>query len=304
MTLLRTRKRKSLASDIGASPSKDIVPFPRKRESMAKVVSERRWLKSWTPGQVGGDNVLRGGRSIIMLTSGSKPERIEAGTGKMPRHVAIIMDGNGRWAKKRMLPRAMGHKRGVETVRKIVRAAGELGLEALSLYAFSSENWKRPEDEINDLMGLMREFIKSDLDEFAANDVRLKIIGNYKALAPDIVDMLEESIARTSQNTRTTLAVALNYGAQDELARAARSAAAQGEITVESIEANLDTAGLPPLDLLIRTSGEQRLSNFMLWQAAYAEFWFTDTLWPDFSKDELAQALTEFSTRERRYGGR
>ena len=146
--------------------------------------------------------------------------------------------------------------------------------------------------------------IKSDLDEFAANNVRLKIIGNYKALAPDIVDMLEESIARTSQNTRTTLAVALNYGAQDELVRAARSAAAQGEITVESIEANLDTAGLPPLDLLIRTSGEQRLSNFMLWQAAYAEFWFTDTLWPDFSKDELAQALTEFSTRERRYGGR
>ena len=185
-----------------------------------------------------------------------------------------------------------------------MRAAGELGLEALSLYAFSSENWKRPEDEINDLMGLMRDFIKSDLDEFAANDVRLKIIGNYKALAPDIVDMLEESIARTSQNTRTTLAVALNYGAQDELVRAARSAAAQGEITVESIEANLDTAGLPPLDLLIRTSGEQRLSNFMLWQAAYAEFWFTDTLWPDFSKDELAQALTEFSTRERRYGGR
>ena len=177
-------------------------------------------------------------------------------------------------------------------------------MEALSLYAFSSENWKRPEEEINDLMGLMREFIKSDLDEFAANDVRLKIIGNYKALALDIVDMLEESIARTSQNTRTTLAVALNYGAQDELARAARSAAAQGEITVESIEANLDTAGLPPLDLLIRTSGEQRLSNFMLWQAAYAEFWFTDTLWPDFSKDELAQALTEFSTRERRYGGR
>ena len=239
-----------------------------------------------------------------MLTTGSQPERIEAGTGKMPRHVAIIMDGNGRWAKKRMLPRAMGHKRGVEAVRKIVRAAGELGLEALSLYAFSSENWKRPEDEINDLMGLMREFIKSDLDEFAANDVRLKIIGNYKALAPDIVDMLEESIARTSNNTRTTLAVALNYGAQDELARAARSAAAQGEITVESIGANLDTAGLPPLDLLIRTSGEQRLSNFMLWQAAYAEFWFTDTLWPDFSKDELAQALTEFSTRERRYGGR
>ena len=237
-----------------------------------------------------------------MLTTGSQTERIEAGTGKMPRHVAIIMDGNGRWAKKRMLPRAMGHKKGVETVRNIVRAAGELGLEALSLYAFSSENWKRPEDEINDLMGLMREFIKSDLDEFAANDVRLKIIGNYKALAPDIVDMLEESIARTSQNTRTTLAVALNYGAQDELARAARSAAAQGEITVESIEANLDTAGLPPLDLLIRTSGEQRLSNFMLWQAAYAELFFTDDLWPEFSPARLKEAMVWFAGRDRRFG--
>ena len=233
-----------------------------------------------------------------------QPVRIAAGTGEMPRHVAIIMDGNGRWAKKRMLPRAMGHKRGVETVRTIVRAAGELGLETLSLYAFSSENWKRPEEEINDLMALMRDFIKSDLDTFAENDVRLKIIGDYKALSPDIVEMLEESIARTSKNSRTTLAVALNYGSQDEMVRAARAAAAQGEISVSSIEANLDTAGLPPLDLLIRTSGEQRLSNFMLWQAAYAEFWFTETLWPDFSKDELAAALNEFARRERRYGGR
>ena len=233
-----------------------------------------------------------------------QPVRIAAGTGEMPRHVAIIMDGNGRWAKKRMLPRAMGHKRGVETVSNIVRAAGELGLETLSLYAFSSENWKRPEEEINDLMELMRDFIKSDLDTFAKNDVRLKIIGDYKALSHDIVEMLEESIARTSKNSRTTLAVALNYGSQDEMVRAARAAAAQGEISASSIEANLDTAGLPPLDLLIRTSGEQRLSNFMLWQAAYAEFWFTETLWPDFSKDELAAALNEFARRERRYGGR
>jgi undecaprenyl diphosphate synthase len=230
--------------------------------------------------------------------------RIEAGTGKMPRHVAIIMDGNGRWAKKRMLPRAMGHKKGVETVRNIVRAAGELGLEALSLYAFSSENWKRPEDEISDLMGLMRSFIKSDIDEFAANDVRLKIIGNYKAFAPDIVEMLDEALARTAHNSRTTLAVALNYGSQDELVRAAQAAAAQGAITAETIEANLDTADMPPLDLVIRTSGEQRLSNFMLWQAAYAEFWFTDTLWPDFTKKELARALDEFTGRERRFGGR
>ena len=233
-----------------------------------------------------------------------QPVRIAAGTGEMPRHVAIIMDGNGRWAKKRMLPRAMGHKRGVETVRKFVRAAGELGLETLSLYAFSSENWKRPEEEINDLMALMRDFIKSDFDTFAKNDVRLKIIGDYKALSADIVEILEESVARTAKNSRTTLAVALNYGSQDEMVRAARAAAAQGEISVSSIEANLDTAGLPPLDLLIRTSGEQRLSNFMLWQAAYAEFWFTENLWPDFSKDELAAALNEFARRERRYGGR
>jgi undecaprenyl diphosphate synthase len=213
----------------------------------------------------------------------------------MPRHVAIIMDGNGRWAKKRMLPRAMGHKKGVETVRNIVRAAGELGLEALSLYAFSSENWKRPEDEISDLMGLMRSFIKSDIDEFAAND---------KAFAPDIVEMLDDALARTAHNSRTTLAVALNYGSQDEMVRAAQAAAAKGPITAEAIEANLDTADMPPLDLLIRTSGEQRLSNFMLWQAAYAEFWFTDTLWPDFTKKELARALDAFAGRERRFGGR
>jgi undecaprenyl diphosphate synthase len=229
---------------------------------------------------------------------------IEAGIGQNPRHVAIIMDGNGRWAKKRMLPRAMGHKRGVEAVRNIVRAAGDFGLEALSLYAFSSENWKRPEDEVSDLMGLLRAYIKSDIAEFEANDVRLKIIGNYKALAPDIVDMIEDALERTSGNKRTTLAVALNYGSQDELVRAANAAAQNGAITAESIEANLDTADMPPLDLLIRTSGEHRLSNFMLWQAAYAEFWFTDTLWPDFGKEEFGQALKDFAGRERRYGGR
>ncbi|MBP6581761.1 MAG: di-trans,poly-cis-decaprenylcistransferase [Sphingorhabdus sp.] len=214
------------------------------------------------------------------------------------------MDGNGRWAKKKHLPRALGHKKGVETVRDIVRHAATTGLEALSLYAFSSENWKRPEDEINDLMGLLRGFIKSDIDEFAANDVRLKIIGNYKALAPDIVDMIDDALARTAHNRRTTLAVALNYGAQDELVRAAQAAAAEGVISAEAIERHLDTADLPPLDLLIRTSGEQRLSNFMLWQAAYAELWFTDTLWPDFSTAEFDAAIAEFAQRERRFGGR
>jgi undecaprenyl diphosphate synthase len=220
------------------------------------------------------------------------------------RHVAIIMDGNGRWAKKRFLPRAMGHKRGVEAVRNIVRAARDFQLEALSLYAFSSENWKRPADEVSDLMGLLRAFIKSDIDEFVSNDVRLKIIGDYRALAPDIVDLIDDAIARTAHNSRTTLAIALNYGSQDELVRAANAAAQDGEITAEAIETHLDTADMPPLDLLIRTSGEQRLSNFMLWQAAYAEFWFTDTLWPDFTKEEFGKALDDFASRERRYGGR
>ena len=220
------------------------------------------------------------------------------------RHVAIIMDGNGRWAKKRLLPRAMGHQRGVEAVRRIVRGARELGLEALTLYAFSTENWRRPEEEVSDLMGLMKRFILSDLDEFAKAGVRLRIIGDYTAFKPDVVELIDGAIARTAQNTGTTLAVALNYGARDEIARAARKAAAKGEITPESIEAELDTADLPPLDLLIRTSGEVRLSNFLLWQAAYAEMLFTDVLWPDFTVDHLREALDDFANRERRYGGR
>jgi undecaprenyl diphosphate synthase len=219
------------------------------------------------------------------------------------RHVAVIMDGNGRWAKRHHLPRALGHKRGVETVRRLVRALEPMGLECLTLYAFSSENWKRPQDEIADLMGLMRAFIKSDLPEFVANDVRLKIIGDYKGLAPDIVEMLEDALARTAKGRRT-LAVALNYGSQQEIARAAAKAAEQGAVTVEAIAANLDTADLPPLDLLIRTSGEVRLSNFLLWQAAYAEMWFTEVLWPDFTVAHLQEALTSFAQRERRYGGR
>lgn len=219
------------------------------------------------------------------------------------RHVAIIMDGNGRWAKKRLLPRVAGHKAGVEAVRNIVRAAGDMGIEAMTLYAFSSENWKRPEDEVNDLMGLMKRFILSDLDEFAANDVKLKVIGNWRALAPDVVALIENALERTSGNKRTTLAVALNYGAQDELVRAAQAAAATGEISEAAIAAHLDTADMPPLDLLIRTSGEVRLSNFLLWQSAYAELYFTDILWPDFKPADLQAALDHFERRDRRYGG-
>ena len=219
------------------------------------------------------------------------------------RHVAIIMDGNGRWAKKRFLPRVAGHKAGVEAVRTIVRAAGDLGIEAMTLYAFSSENWKRPEEEVSDLMGLMKRFILSDLEEFAANDVKLKVIGNWRALAPDVVKLIENALERTAGNKRTTLAVALNYGAQDELVRAATAAAASGDISEASIEAHLDTADMPPLDLLIRTSGEVRLSNFLLWQSAYAELYFTDILWPDFKPADLKAALDHFARRDRRYGG-
>ncbi|WP_394269289.1 polyprenyl diphosphate synthase [Qipengyuania sp.] len=219
------------------------------------------------------------------------------------RHVAIIMDGNGRWAKRRHLPRAMGHRKGVEAVRALVRALKTIELECLTLYAFSSENWKRPEDEVDDLMDLMRRFIKSDLPEFIEHDVRLKIIGNWQALAPDIVEMLEDALRQTENGTRT-LAVALNYGAQAEIVEAARKAAAAGEITERSLAAHLYTADLPPLDLLIRTSGEVRLSNFLLWQSAYAEMLFTDVLWPDFTPAHLLDALEHFAVRERRFGGR
>lgn len=220
------------------------------------------------------------------------------------RHVAIIMDGNGRWAKKRHLPRAVGHQKGVEALRGLIRGMRDFGLDALTIYAFSTENWRRPDEEVSDLMALMKRFILSDLEEMAQNNIRLRIIGNYKAFRPDVVELIENALARTEENTGTILAVALNYGSRDEIARAASKAAEKGAITPESIEAELDTADLPPLDLLIRTSGELRLSNFLMWQAAYAELYFTDILWPDFTADHLAEALEEFARRERRYGGR
>lgn len=242
-----------------------------------------------------------------MILRQAQDERVDDRTGGSDhgaRHVAIIMDGNGRWAKGRHLPRAVGHQRGVEAVRVLVRAARHMGLEALTLYAFSSENWRRPADEISDLMGLLKRFIKSDIEEFVANGVRLKIIGDYKALSSDIVDLLEDALTRTANNRGTALVIALNYGSQQEIARAASAAALKGPITAEAIEAELDTADLPPLDLLIRTSGEVRLSNFLLWQAAYAEMWFTEVLWPDFTPAHLEEALSAFARRERRYGGR
>jgi undecaprenyl diphosphate synthase len=219
------------------------------------------------------------------------------------RHIAIIMDGNGRWAKARHLPRLAGHKRGVEALREVVRSAADLGLEAMTLFAFSSENWRRPEEEVGYLMGLMKQFILADLEEFASQNVRLKIIGDYTAFKPDVVDLINKALARTAQNSGLMLAVALNYGAQDELVRAAKAAAANGGISAEAIEANLYTADMPPVDLIIRTSGEYRLSNFLLWQAAYAELHFTDVLWPDFTPAHLQAALSDFAQRERRFGG-
>ena len=213
------------------------------------------------------------------------------------------MDGNGRWAKARHLPRALGHKAGGDAVKRVVEACGALDIECLTLYAFSSENWKRDAEEISDLMGLMRRFIEANLADMVEKGVRLKIIGDYKAFEPDIVQKLEDALNRTAGGSRT-LAVALNYGSQQEIARAAALAAGEGEITPEAIERHLFTADLPPLDLLIRTSGEVRLSNFLLWQAAYAEMLFMDVLWPDFGEQHLREAMAVFAQRERRYGGR
>jgi undecaprenyl diphosphate synthase len=224
----------------------------------------------------------------------------------IPRHVAIIMDGNGRWAKQRHLPRLAGHKAGVEAVRRVTRAARNLGIEALTLYAFSSENWRRPEEEVSDLMGLLRLFIRSDLHELVRENVRLRVLGDYRRFAPDLTAMIDDAVARTASNTGPILAIALNYGAQAELAAAARRLAARlspEEIDEVAIEAELETRDLPPLDLLIRSSGEQRLSNFLLWQAAYAELLFVDTLWPDFDEAVFGEAIAAFGRRQRRYGG-
>jgi undecaprenyl diphosphate synthase len=231
------------------------------------------------------------------------PARAGPEIASVPRHVAIIMDGNGRWAKARGLPRAAGHRAGAEAARAVLRAAGEAGVECLTLYAFSSENWRRPAQEISDLTGLLRFYLQRELNSLHKEGVRLKVIGDHNAFESDVAKMVDKAVERTAGNTRMTLAIALNYGSRAELVRAARAAAATGEIDEESIERALDTRDLPPLDLLIRTSGEQRLSNFLLWQAAYAELLFVDTLWPDFDGDALRAALAVYARRERRYGG-
>jgi undecaprenyl diphosphate synthase len=228
-----------------------------------------------------------------------------------PLHVAIIMDGNGRWARERGLPRALGHRAGVEAVRRTVRAALELKLPYLTIYSFSSENWSRPPDEIDDLMGLMKRFIRRDLAELHQANVCIRVIGERAKVDPELVALVDECCELTAGNTALTLAIAFNYGARAEIAKAARRLAeevaagrlAPGDITAERLAGKLDTAGLPDPDLLIRTGGEVRLSNFLLWQAAYTELVFIDSYWPDFGREQLEAAIGEFRERDRRFGG-
>jgi len=242
----------------------------------------------------------------------NEAERPAKEGGSAPRHVAIIMDGNGRWAKKRGLPRVAGHRAGAEAVRRTLRAAVKNGIEVLTLYAFSSENWRRTEEEVSDLKGLLGYYLERELDSLAKEGVKLRLMGDYKAFGPDLSKRLESAIERLQSNSRLTLVVALNYGSRAEIAAAARKLATKavaGEIEAASIDeealgSHLQTQGLPELDLLIRTSGEVRLSNFLLWQAAYAELVFTPTLWPDFDEAELVKAIEQFAARERRFGGR
>lgn len=231
--------------------------------------------------------------------------------GQGPAHVAIIMDGNGRWAKLRGLPRQEGHRRGLEALRRTVRNAADLGIEILTLYSFSTENWRRPQAEVAFLMGLLKRFVEKDLDDLNASNVRVRIIGGRDDLTPDLRGLVEHAEAATRDNTGMTLVVAFNYGSRDEIARVARGLAVDvaagrleaGAIDEALVSSRLDTRDLPDPELLIRTSGESRISNFLLWQAAYAEFVFMPVLWPDFDRAALEEALAEYRRRERRFGG-
>lgn len=229
-----------------------------------------------------------------------------------PRHVALIMDGNGRWAERRGLPRKLGHKAGVEALRRTVRAAPRLGVRCLTVYGFSTENWSRSREEVADLMGLVRAFVGSDLDKLRREGVRVRILGRREGLPADIAAIVDKAEADTAHNDRFLLQVAFNYGSRADIVDAARrlaQRAASGDsgaavIDEAALEAELSTAGGPPVDLIVRTSGEQRLSNFLLWEAAYAELVFQDILWPDYGEAPLAEAVAQFRARDRRYGGR
>ena len=227
-----------------------------------------------------------------------------------PAHVAVIMDGNGRWAKARGLPRTAGHKKGVDAVRRTVEAAGELGIDYLTIFSFSSENWRRPEEEVSDLMQLLRFYLRSEIADLHRNGVRLRVIGDRSRLSTDIVGLIENAETLTRDNRKLTLVVALSYGSRQEITLAARRLAEEvkagaldpSEITEDRFSERLFTADIPDPDLIVRTSGEKRISNFLLWQAAYAELVFVDTLWPDFTKRDLEAAIEEFHRRERRFG--
>jgi undecaprenyl diphosphate synthase len=241
----------------------------------------------------------------------SNPPAAWGHTARLPRHVAIIMDGNGRWAQSRGLPRSAGHRMGVEAVRRTVRAAIEIGVKYLTLFSFSSENWARPASEIDDLMGLMKRFIRRDLAELHQNNVRVRVIGEREGVDPEVLGLIDEAVALTAGNTALDLVIAFNYGARAEIAKAARRLAQRvadgaikvSDITPDMLSSALDTEGVPDPDLLIRTSGELRLSNFLLWQSAYSEFVFLDACWPDFGREQLQQAIDEFRRRDRRFGG-
>lgn len=232
--------------------------------------------------------------------------------GEIPalKHVAIIMDGNGRWAKARGTRRAVGHQKGSEAVRQAVEGALDNGVKYLTLYAFSSENWNRPDEEVSGLMGLLKIYLSKEVEALHKEDVRLRVIGNRERLSSDIIEMIDKAEAKTKNNTDLTVVIALSYGAREEIVKAARNIATMvkssdlqpSDVDETLFESNLQTHDIPDPDLIIRTSGEQRLSNFLLWQAAYSEFLFLDTLWPDFTKDDFSAAVREFRCRDRRYG--
>ncbi len=241
----------------------------------------------------------------------AEPAITDTQEGNVPNHIAIIMDGNGRWAKARGLPRAAGHERGVEALRRTVDAAGRMGVKHLTVFSFSTENWQRPAEEVNALFGLLRAYVKRDLKRLKREGVRIRIIGTRDGLPADIIDLIETAETETQENIRACLTIAFNYGGQEEILRAARKLAvevAEGRLSPEQIDSArfenaLDTAGLPAPDLLIRTSGEFRISNFLLWQLAYTEIAIIDTLWPDFDVPHLQRVIADYSGRERRYGG-
>lgn len=238
-------------------------------------------------------------------------EEISLDMENIPKHIAIIMDGNGRWAKKRKLPRTMGHKAGVETIRRVLKEADKLGVKYMTLYAFSTENWKRPKEEVNALMKLLIQYLRQEINELHKNGVKINVLGDITKLPKECQEEIEKSVDKTKNNVGITMNVALNYGGRDEILRAVKSISEEvlkGNINIEDIndevmENYLYTKGVPDPDIIIRPSGEQRLSNFLLWQCAYSEFWYSDICWPDFKEEDLHRAIYDFQRRDRRFGG-